>query len=118
MRRLRVAVVILTALGAVGSGIAVPAAAAPTVSVIRVAADEWSFRVRPLSVPRGPVVFHVRNAGTIQHNFWVAGKRTPRIAPGGSVTVRVDFRRPGRRMFLCTLNSHAEAGMRGELTVG
>ena len=116
MRRSGVAVAVLAALCA-AAGVAVPAAAAPTISVVRVSMDEWRVRAQPLSVPRGTVVFHVRNAGTIQHNFSIAGKRTRRIAPGTAVAVRVEFRRPGRRAFLCTLNSHAEAGMRGELVI-
>ena len=63
------------------------------------------------------MVFAVRNNGAIAHNFKIAGKKTPVIAAGKSGTLRVAFKKAGRYPFLCTLPSHAPAGMKGILVV-
>jgi plastocyanin len=93
------------------------AQAAPAPTVVTVSMHEWGFTLAPRQVPRGAVLFRVRNRGTIRHNFVIAGKRTPALAPGWSKTFRVTFRRPARHAFVCTLPSHAEAGMKGFLQV-
>jgi plastocyanin len=96
--------------------VAVPAAAAPPTTVVRVSMTEWGLRAAPASVPPGTVVFRIRNDGTIQHTFWIAGNKR-RLSPGATLALRVSFRRPGVHRFLCTLNSHAAAGMRGALSI-
>lgn len=88
------------------------------VMVVRVTMSEWAFSVAPRRVPPGRVTFRITNRGTIQHNFAIAGTRTRRLSPGRTVVIHLTFRRVGERPFLCTLNSHAEAGMRGRLRVG
>jgi uncharacterized cupredoxin-like copper-binding protein len=95
--------------------VAVPAAAAPT-TVVRVSMTEWGLRAAPASVPPGTVVLRITNDGTIQHTFWIAGNKR-RLSPGATLALRVTFRRPGVQRFLCTLNSHAAAGMRGSLSI-
>ena len=105
-----------TAAAALAAPVAAPAAQAPTIATVTM--REWRFTVAPRTVPAGTVVFRVTNAGTIRHNFVVAGKRTRALSPGRSQVLRVTFRRPGPKAYLCTLPSHAEAGMRGRVSVG
>jgi uncharacterized cupredoxin-like copper-binding protein len=68
-------------------------------------------------VARGTVTFTVVNKGSIAHNFKIAGKKTRLVAPGRSATLKVVFTKAGKYAFLCTLPSHAAAGMKGTLTV-
>ena len=114
MRRLRVAVPAVAAFAA-AAAVDAPAAGAP--AVVTVSMREWSFRMAPKTVPSGAVVIRVTNAGTIRHNFAIAGRRTRVLGPGATAVLRITFRRAGRKAFLCTLPSHAEAGMAGRLRV-
>ena len=114
MRRRGLLLAIVSA--ALAAPLAAPAAA-ETPAVVTVTMREWGFSVSPRAVAPGPVVFRVRNAGTIRHNFVIAGKRTRALWPGRSETLRVVFRRAGQKGYVCTLPSHAEAGMRGNLRV-
>jgi uncharacterized cupredoxin-like copper-binding protein len=106
--------VALTALGS--SANAAPAQPAAT-STVTVTMTEFAFKLSKKTVVRGTVLFRVTNRGTVTHNFRIAGKSTRRLAPGASQTLRVVFSKAGRYRYLCTLPSHAPAGMRGVLTV-
>jgi uncharacterized cupredoxin-like copper-binding protein len=63
------------------------------------------------------ITFAVTNKGTIGHNFKIAGKKTPVLTAGKRGTLKVTFARAGRYPYLCTVPSHAAAGMKGVLTV-
>src|SRR5262245_11818547 len=39
------------------------------------------------TIPAGPVTFHVMNVGTIEHDFAVAGQKTPTLQPGQGATL-------------------------------
>lgn len=109
---------VLVPVAVVALGVAAEAAARPAApATVRVTATEWTFSLSSASVPRGPVVFRITNAGQITHNFVIAGRRSRLVGPGRTVTLRVAFGRPGGKRFLCTLPSHAVAGMQGALTV-
>jgi uncharacterized cupredoxin-like copper-binding protein len=45
------------------------------------------------------------------------GKKTPILAPGKSATLSYTFKTAGRYEYLCTVPSHALAGMKGLLKV-
>ena len=77
---------------------------------------EFKFALKPKTATKRAVVFALKNNGTIGHDFKIAGKKTPMVAAGKS-GLRVTFRKAGRYAFLCTLPSHAPAGMKGVLIV-
>jgi nitrite reductase (NO-forming) len=70
------------------------------------------------TVPVGKVIFTVVNKGKIGHDFVIAGKKTPVIAPGKKATLLVVFKKKRRYVYLCSLPGHAAAGMKGTLAVG
>jgi uncharacterized cupredoxin-like copper-binding protein len=88
-----------------------------TTQRVTVTMTEFKFALRPRTVRKGTVVFTVRNRGSVAHDFRIAGKKTRNVAPGRQTTLRVTFKRKGRFPYLCTLPSHAPAGMKGTLIV-
>ena len=78
---------------------------------------EFGFKLSKLKVPKGTVTFKVTNAGAIPHDFKIAGKKTKSLNSGQSQSIVVKFTKAGKQAFLCTLPSHAVAGMKGTLTV-
>jgi len=94
--------------------IAVPASAA-TVSVTAGKPSEFKFTI-PSSVKAGKVTFKVKNAGKVPHDFSIAGKKTPLLKPGASASLTVTLKK-GKAAYLCTVPGHAQAGMKGTLTV-
>jgi plastocyanin len=104
--------------GAVGvAAVAGGAGHAATPKKVTVDMREFGFTVKPKTVAKGVVLFAVSNKGTIGHDFKIAGKKTPLVAAGGKRTLRVTFAKAGRYAYLCTLPSHATAGMKGVLVV-
>jgi uncharacterized cupredoxin-like copper-binding protein len=68
------------------------------------------------SVPAGQVIFHVKNNGTIEHDFAISGHDTTTIEPGASADLTVTLQ-PGDANYLCTIGEHASLGMIGVLHV-
>jgi uncharacterized cupredoxin-like copper-binding protein len=100
--------------------IAAPAAAPPRSTTDRVTAgkpSELRFALSRMTVPLGIVSFKVVNKGSLRHDFRIAGKKTRLLAPGGSETLKVIFKKAGRYPYRCTVAGHAAAGMRGMLVV-
>ena len=98
----------------------VSAQAGPSAAPQRVAvtATEFAFTVKPKTVRKGsPVVFTVRNRGRVAHDFRIGGRKTAVLAGGKTGTLRVTFKKAGRYRYICTLPSHAIAGMAGVLVV-
>jgi uncharacterized cupredoxin-like copper-binding protein len=120
MRRIRIGVVVVAALGVLAW--ALPASGqqsatrATTVTVTAGKPSEFKFRLSKARVPAGVVIFKVTNVGAIVHDFKIAGKKTRNLAPGKSQTIRVTLKK-GKRPYLCTVTGHAAAGMKGTLTV-
>ena len=79
---------------------------------------EFKFKLSKASVPTGTVIFTVVNKGKVAHDFKIAGKKTPKIAPGKSAKLTVKFTKKGKFAYICTLPGHAAAGMKGDLQVG
>jgi uncharacterized cupredoxin-like copper-binding protein len=99
-------------------GAATPTAVTKTVK-ITVKASEFKFALSRRSVPAGTtVIFTVINVGKISHDFKIAGKKTPTLNPGKKATIKVLFKKKGRYPYLCTLQGHAGAGMKGSFSVG
>ncbi len=104
--------VLVAAVGAIGG------TAAPAPQRVAVGMTEFKFAVVPKTVSKGAVVtFALTNRGTIGHDFRVGGKKSPVLAAGKKGTLKVTFAKAGRFPYLCTLPSHAQAGMKGVLTV-
>ena len=103
---------LVVAVGALGG------TAAPEPQRVAVGMTEFKFTVAPKTVRKGAVItFAVTNKGGIAHNLKIAAKKTSVIAAGNRGTLKVTFQKAGRFAFLCTLPSHADAGMKGVLIV-
>jgi nitrite reductase (NO-forming) len=111
---------ILLACAAAGLVAAAIAFATPraTPTRVTVTATEFKFAMSRKTVPVGKVIFTVVNKGKIGHDFVIAGKKTPVIAPGKKATLLVVFKKKRRYVYLCSLPGHAAAGMKGTLAVG
>jgi uncharacterized cupredoxin-like copper-binding protein len=128
-RRSRVTTAVVAAAIAAGSlVVAVSAFGSPaqqqkTIVAIKagVPPNEFSFTPKTKTVLKGTapllVAFTVTNRGKLRHDFKIAGKKTLLIAPAATRTLVVTFSRTGRYPFICTVPSHALAGMRGTLIV-
>jgi uncharacterized cupredoxin-like copper-binding protein len=93
------------------------APATPAATTVTVTMSEFKFVLSKSSAPKGTVTFKVVNKGAIAHDFKIAGKKTANIAAGKSGTLTVNFAKAGKFPYLCTLPSHAPAGMKGTFTV-
>jgi uncharacterized cupredoxin-like copper-binding protein len=96
----------------------VAATATTNVTVTAAKPSEFRFTLSRSTVPTGTVVFKVTNAGTLPHDFEIAGRKTKLITPGDSATLSVTFAKAGKYPYFCTVSGHAAAGMKGVLTVG
>jgi uncharacterized cupredoxin-like copper-binding protein len=91
------------------------AAAGTTVTV---AASEYKFKLSKTSLTKpGTVTFKVTNKGHIAHDFKINGKVTKLLAPGKSQSLVVKFAKKGNFPYLCTVEGHAELGMKGTFKV-
>jgi FtsP/CotA-like multicopper oxidase with cupredoxin domain len=71
-----------------------------------------------LKATAGPLDIEVHNSGATEHNFDLGALgKTPMLPPGGDATLRVDSISPGTYNFQCDVPGHADAGMKGTLTV-
>jgi uncharacterized cupredoxin-like copper-binding protein len=101
-------------------GAAVRPRTSPTAVDVRL--SEWKVEVSAATVPAGPVVFHVANAGQIEHAFEVEGRqlerRTAPIAAGASGTLSVKLK-PGPYELYCPVGNgaHKQAGMKATIEV-
>jgi plastocyanin len=111
--------IVLIAAVAVGvSALGAGAAGSATPQRVTVAASEFKFVVAPKTVKKNAVItFAVTNKGTIGHDFKIGGKKSAVIPAGKKATLKVTFKKAGRYPYLCTLPSHAAAGMKGVLIV-
>jgi len=99
--------------------IALPASAGSSATVVTVTAGkpaELKFTLSKKTVAKGKVTFKVTNKGALEHDFKIAGKVTPKLKPGKTVSLTVTLRN-GKAPYLCTVPGHAAAGMKGVLTV-
>ena len=117
LRSLLVVASVGAAIGAASAfGADAPTALAP--QAVAVTMSEFKFAVKPTSVKKGrAVVFRIANKGAVAHDFRINGKKSAVIQPGRNGTLRVTFTKVGRFAYICTLPTHALAGMKGTLTV-
>jgi uncharacterized cupredoxin-like copper-binding protein len=91
--------------------------ATTTVAVTAGKPGEFNFTLSKKVALKGTLVFKVANKGTINHDFKIAGKRTPILGSGKIATLRVVIAKAGKYAYLCTLPGHAAGGMKGTFTV-
>lgn len=99
---------------------ALPAAADRNATVVKVTAgkpSEFRFTMSARSVRHGTVTFVVTNGGKLPHNFKIGRRITRLLAGGESQSLTVTFSKAGKYPYLCTVTGHADAGMKGILTV-
>ena len=84
---------------------------------VNVAASEFKFVLSKKTAKRGVVIFKVTNAGKLQHDFSIHGRKTRLLSHGQSATLRVTFLRKGHYTYKCTVPGHAAAGMKGVFTI-
>jgi uncharacterized cupredoxin-like copper-binding protein len=109
----------VVALGAPGQA---PASArtsqrAALVTKIKVTAKDFKFVLSKKTAKRGIVVFTVTNLGAVKHDFHIKGRTTRKLSHGQSATLRVTFLRKGRYPYKCTVDHHADLGMKGVFTI-
>jgi uncharacterized cupredoxin-like copper-binding protein len=90
---------------------------ASTSTTVRVTGKEFSFALSRKWGLHGTFIFRFTNRGQIEHDFKIAGKKTPLVQPGESVTLTVKIMKPGKYRYICTVPGHAAAGMKGVFTV-
>jgi uncharacterized cupredoxin-like copper-binding protein len=113
-----VALGVVAALGLATSALGAPAKQAATTDAVTAGKpQELRFTLAKKTVSKGAVTFKVTNKGTLSHDFKIAGKKTPLVAPGKSATLKITFKKAGKYPYLCTVPGHAAAGMKGTLTV-
>jgi len=93
------------------------AASVSTVTRVTVIATDSKFRLSRGTAPVGAVIFTVTNRGNKQHDFKIAGKKTPLLAPGHSTRLPVTFSKKGRYPYLSTVSGQAAAGLKGVFSV-
>jgi plastocyanin len=84
---------------------------------VTVTATDSKFTLSRRSVATGTVIFIVTNHGRFSHDFKIAGKKTPLLAPGRSATLRVTFSRKGQYPYLSTVSGQASHGLKGAFSV-
>jgi len=123
MKALMIVGLAAAALGAANAS-ARPAAQSPAahqraalIATVNVTASEFKFVLSKKTAGRGVVVFKVKNAGKVSHDFSIKGRKTKMLSPGQSDTLRVTFLRKGHYPYTCTVPGHAAAGMKGVFTI-
>jgi plastocyanin len=111
----------IAALGAlvltlVVAGPAGASGAAVHTTTVRVKATDFKFTLSTKSVKHGRITFVLKNASSADHNFAIAGRTSRTIGAGKTTRLTVTLKR-GRYPYRCTVDSHAELGMKGVLKV-
>ena len=114
-RSLSAAAVLVLALTVVGAAAA--RSSVTDVTKVKVTAKDFSFVLSPKTVKHGRVTFVVRNAGHAPHDFAIAGHQSKTISPGKTTRLTVTLAKRGSYPYRCTVDSHAELGMKGVLRV-
>ena len=85
-------------------------------TTVRVTARDYSFKLSKQTVNPGRITFVISNAGHTSHDFAIAGHHSKTISPGQTTQLAVTLK-AGRYPYKCTIDSHAQLGMKGVLHV-
>ena len=114
---IRIVLVLSVAMLAVaGGGTAAARPSAAQATIVQVTAKDFAFALSRKTVKPGRVTFVIHNASPAMHDFAIAGHRSKTIGPGTTTRMTVTLK-PGRYPYSCTVDSHAELGMKGVLRV-
>ena len=80
--------------------------------IVTVKATEFHFALSTRTARHGLFIFKVTNKGHTAHDFKIVGKKTPKLSPGKSATLKVTLKK-GTFKYICTIDSHASLGMKG-----
>jgi plastocyanin len=109
------AIVLAVGLG----GVATTAVSAAPNATYKLSADKskLKFNKSTIRAKAGKVTLSMSNPSSLPHDIAIQGKKTGKIVnKGGTSTVSVTLKK-GTYTFLCTVGSHAKAGMKGKLIV-
>ncbi len=113
-KRMRIAAAVAAAATIIA---AAPAMAAPkTINVSTSKTDTFKFKGMPATLTAGTYVFAYTNNSGIGHDLKVGTVKTP-VFSKGTKTVKVTLKKGTRVKYLCTVPGHAQAGMKGTITV-
>jgi uncharacterized cupredoxin-like copper-binding protein len=104
------------ALAVAGAGVASAHPSTAPARTVKVTANDFKFVLSTKTVEHGRVKFVISNAGASEHDFLIAKHASKTIQPGQRTTLLVMLK-PGRYQYRCTIDSHAELGMKGVLRV-
>ena len=90
--------------------------ASASATTIRVTGGEYYFRLSSKSARHGRITFRFTNKGTITHDFKIGGKKSRLIRKGKTTSISVRLSK-GRYRYICTVQGHAAAGMKGRFRV-
>ena len=94
----------------------------PSGSIV-VKMSEYKFDPDTISHASGTITFFLENTGTTGHDLTIYDSTGKQVAasdlvqPGNDSTFTVTITAPGSYPFKCTQPGHADAGMKGTLTV-
>lgn len=94
----------------------------PSGSIV-VKMSEYKFDPSTISHASGTITFFLENTGTTGHDLTIYDSTGKQVAasdlvqPGNDSTFTVTITTPGSYPFKCTQPGHADAGMKGTLTV-
>ena len=115
MKLYSIAVLTALSIALVGAGNAAARQYAAATTTVRKATD-FKFGLSTKIVNHGRITFAIKNASAALHNFSIAGHTSKTIGPGKTTRLTVTLKR-GRYPYKCTVDSHAELGMKGVLRV-
>ncbi|MCH9718454.1 MAG: hypothetical protein K0U60_01115 [Actinomycetia bacterium] len=94
---------------------AAPAGKKKVIKVVTPATDALSYEGMPKKLKAGTYVFKYTNNSTMGHDLKVGKKKTP-IITSGTTKIKVKLTK-GKVKYKCTVSGHAQAGMKGKITV-
>ncbi len=113
-KRMRIAAAVAAAATIIA---AAPAMAAPkTIKVSTSKTAMFNFKGIPATLTAGTYVFAYTNNSGINHDLKVGTVSTPKFSKG-TKTIKVTLKKGTKVKYLCTVPGHAQAGMKGTITV-
>jgi uncharacterized cupredoxin-like copper-binding protein len=86
-------------------------------AVVNVDMADFAYALSSRVIAAGPVTFRVKNVGAVQHDFEIVGQNKTEVLEMGAAEDLHAVLAPGTYEYRCTVPGHAEAGMKGVLTV-
>jgi uncharacterized cupredoxin-like copper-binding protein len=117
-RHLMVAFAVVAAAVGISASSVFGAGAQTQITTVKVkvgVGNALKFSLSTKTAPAGKVKFVVTNVSVVQHDFKIAGKKTPLLSKGKSFPLTVVLKK-GKYTYICTVPGHAAGGMKGVFT--